>query len=656
MAGSVSRSTHSLPEGSRAAEAPGRPPPAPPQPQPQPAPSAAEVLALQRSAGNHAVGNMLARRDPEEGTKTAFSAKVYSKKSKWGELSIKLSRAATGPSSGADWPPYAQQPKFELEFGEGLAGKLKLTTPAFTLTPLESDELEVMGLRIKGKIETKFLEAKVETGDAKKALGEDLSPATVSFKGVAKDAEGGGFEVEVKVALSTAGLARAMQSLTAKDRAALKQMDKISEQLKQHAKEIDQLADRVEKAQQGVDAAADAVAAKEAEIEKIKQSGGKVSKRMRADLSRAQRELKKQRKATVRLAKRLRGVLDTVEGLTSKLDDAAKKGTSRLFKALGGNLWKTVGPILKASLTRLLGVIGAIQTLVDVAAVLRNILNGRIFQEGSGGDPWADTSGGDADGGPEAPAGPEGEATEEGAATDAGGEAEGGGGAEGGEETGAGGTGGDGPEGGTGTEPGTETGTATGTETGTGTGTETGTATGTETGTGTGPTGGTPDKDTGEQEGAETEGKETDGGAGPDGPGSAGKEEAGGDAEGKGDLPDEGGREAPAVHVRPHKVKGPGEDDVVVDLLRDMTIVSGISSRRRHKVGSRLTPTLEFNASAARYRVKGLPVIVTNYFRDDDGYYLEATVSGNHRLGKTKIVVVEGTEITWDYTFDKKGR
>ena len=315
-----------------------------------------------------------------------------------------------------------------------------------------------------------------------------------------------------------------------------------------------------------------------------------------------------------------------------------------------------MGPILKASLTRLLGVIGAIQTLVDVAAVLRNILNGRIFQEGSGGDPWADTSGGDADGGPEAPAGPEGEATEEGAATDAGGEAEGGGGAEGGEETGAGGTGGDGPEGGTGTEPGTETGTATGTETGTGTGTETGTATGTETGTGTGPTGGTPDKDTGEQEGAETEGKETDGGAGPDGPGSAGKEEAGGDAEGKGDLPDEGGREAPAVHVRPHKVKGPGEDDVVVDLLRDMTIVSGISSRRRHKVGSRLTPTLEFNASAARYRVKGLPVIVTNYFRDDDGYYLEATVSGNHRLGKTKIVVVEGTEITWDYTFDKKGR
>jgi hypothetical protein len=610
------------------------------------------VLALQRSAGNHAVGNMLARRDPEEGTKTAISAKVFSKKSKWAELSIKLSRAETGPA-GVDWPPIAQQPKFELEFGEGLAGKLKLTTPAFTLIPLESGELEVMGLRLKGKIETKFLEAKVETGDAKQALGEDLSPATISFKGVARDTEGGGFEVEVKVALSTAGLARVMQSLTAKDRAALKQMEKISEQLKQHGKEIDQLTDRVAKAQQGVDAAADAVAAREAEIEKIKQSGGKVSKRMRADLTKAQRELKRQRKATVRLAKRLRKVLDTVDGLTSKLDDAAKKGTSRLFKALGGNLWKTVGSVLKKTLTRLLGVIGAIQTLVDVAAVLRNILNGRIFQEGSGGDPWADTVGGDADGGVEAPAGPEGEAAEEAAATDAGG-AEGGG-AEGGEGTGAGGTGGDaseGTEGGTGTEPGT--GTETGTDTGAGTETGTATGTGTETGTGTGPTGGTPGKEPGEPDGAETEGKETDGGAGPDGPGSAGKEDVAGDAKGKGDLPDEGGREAPAVHVRPHKVKGPGADDEVVEALRDMALVSGISSKRRYKVGNRLTPTLEFNASAARYRVKGLPVVVTNYFRDDDGYYLEATVSDNYRLGKTKIVVVKGTKITWDYTFKKK--
>ena len=95
MAGSVSRSTHSLPEGSRAAEAPGRPPA---RAAAAGSPSAAEVLALQRSAGNHAVGNMLARRDPEEGTKTAISAKVFSKKSKWGELSIKLSRAATGPA------------------------------------------------------------------------------------------------------------------------------------------------------------------------------------------------------------------------------------------------------------------------------------------------------------------------------------------------------------------------------------------------------------------------------------------------------------------------------------------------------------------------------------------------------------------------------
>lgn len=652
MARSVSRRAQPLPEGSRAAEAPVRPRPAPPQP----SLAAADVLALQRSVGNHAVGNILARRDPEEGTKTAISAKVFSRKYKWGELSIKLSRGKTGPAA-TDWPPYMQQPKFEIEFTEGLAGKLKLTTPAFTLSPLESGELEVMGLKIKGKIETKFLEAKVEMGDAKKAPNEGLSPASVSFKGVATDSDGLGSDIELKLALSTAGLARAAQSLTGKDRAALKQMDKISDQLQKQAKEIDQLADRVKQARQGVDAAAGAVEAKEAQIEKVKQSGGKVSKRMRADLTKAKRELKRQTKAMNRLAKRLRKVLDSVDDLTNKLDDVAKTGTSRLFKALGGNLWKAVGPILKASLTRLLGVIGVIQTLVDVAAVVRNILNGRIFQEGTGGDPWADTAGDD----PDAAAGPEGETPEEGTTTGTEGTADGdgegkgagtdergGGETEGSEAAGPEGEGGEaqeGTEGGTGTEPGT------GTETGTGAGT------GTETGTETGSTGGTPGKDTGEQEGAETEGKETDGGTGPDGPGSGGKEEIAGDAKGKGDLPDEGGREEPAVHVRPKKLKGsPGVDDEIVDALRDMSVVSGISGKRRYKPGNRLTPTLEFNTSAARLRVKGLPITVTNYIREADGYYLEATVSGNYRLGKTKIVVLAGTEITWDHTFAKKGK
>ncbi len=255
-----------------------------------------------------------------------------------------------------------------------------------------------MGLPITGKLETKFLEAKIETGDAKQALGEDLSPAAIAFKGVAKDTEGGGFEVEVKVALSTAGLARVMQSLTAKDRAALKQMEKISEQLEQwHAR-------------QG--------------------------------------------------ARRAGGCGDRGQGDRRR----CRAGRSRLSR----------------------------------------------------------------------------------------------------------------------------------------------------------------------------------------------KEDVAGDAKGKGDLPDEGGREAPAVHVRPHKVKGPGADDEVVEALRDMALVSGISSKRRYKVGNRLTPTLEFDTAAARYRVKGLPIVVTNYFRDDDGYYLEATVSDNYRLGRTKIVVVEGTGITWDYTFKKK--
>jgi hypothetical protein len=251
----------------------------------------------------------------------------------------------------------------------------------------------------------------------------------------------------------------------------------------------------------------------------------------------------------------------------SKLDDVATKGTSRLFKALRGNLWKAAGPILKASLTRLLGVIGAIQTLVDVAAVLRNILNGRIFQEGTGGDPWADTAGDNPDGGPEAPAGPDGEAAEEGTTEGAGagtGETRGGE-TEGGEVTGPegeGGEAGEGTEGGTGTEPGT------GAEPGTGTGATTGTETSGETGS----TGGAPGKDP--AAGAETEGKETDGGTGPDGPGSEGKEEAAG-----------GG---------------------------------------------------------------------TDYIPEDDGYYLEAKVSDTYRLGKTKIVVVKGTEVTWDHTFPEK--
>ena len=364
---------------------------------------------------------------------------------------------------------------------------------------------------------------------------------------------------------------------------------------------------------------------------------------MGADLTHARRALRKQEKAAARLAKRLGKVLDTVDGMMSKLDDVATKGTSRLFKALRGNLWKAVGPILKASLTRLLGVIGAIQTLVDVAAVLRNILNGRIFQEGTGGDPWADTVGDNTDGGPEAPAGPEGEGTTEG---DGAGTGETGGGeTEGGEVTGPEGEGaeaGEGTEGGTGTEPGT------GAEPGTGTGA----ATGTETGGETGSTGGAPGKDP--AAGAESEGKETDGGTGPAGPGSEGKEEAAGGGEGKGDLPDEGGREAPAVVVRPHKLKkGPGEDDEVVEALRDMTVISGIGSKR-HKPGKRLSPTLEFNAGGTRFRVKGLPITVTDYIPEDDGYYLEATVSDTYRLGKTKIVVVKGTEVTWDHTFPEK--
>jgi hypothetical protein len=86
----------------------------------QSSPAVADVLALQRSIGNHAVGNVLARRDPNEGTKTAISAKVLSIPSKWGELSVKLSRAATRPAA-TDWPPYMQQPKFEIEFKDSLA-------------------------------------------------------------------------------------------------------------------------------------------------------------------------------------------------------------------------------------------------------------------------------------------------------------------------------------------------------------------------------------------------------------------------------------------------------------------------------------------------------------------------------------------------------
>jgi ABC-type transporter Mla subunit MlaD len=79
-----------------------------------------------------------------------------------------------------------------------------------------------------------------------------------------------------------------MQSLTGKDRAALKQI---------------------------VETAAQAVADQEAAIEKLKQSGGKASKRMGSDLTHARRALRKQQKAAARLAKRLGKVLDTVDGM-----------------------------------------------------------------------------------------------------------------------------------------------------------------------------------------------------------------------------------------------------------------------------------------------------------------------------------------------------
>ena len=610
------------------------------------------MLALQQTLGNHGVSRILARGGPETNTKTVVSAKVFSLPFKFGELSAKLS-LGTAAQSGTDWPAWMQDPKWDLEFKGALDAKFKLSTPAFTLVPFESGEVELAGHHFKGKVETKLLEAKL-TDAPGKGVDQELSPASFAFKGIARNADGGVYELELKFELTAAGLARVLQSLTPKDRAALKQMNKLLEEIAERKAAVEQMATRIETAKEGVEGAREAVAAKAKEIEAVKQSGGKVSHRMSKDLAKAKRELKRQEKALQRLGKKAEKLVDDVAKLVGKLDGVAKKGTSRLFRSVAGGLLKTAGTMIKSALVRLLGVVGVIQTLVDVAAVIRNLLNGRLFQ-GWFGDPWGDGIGKDGEDGSgqdEGEAGADATTGEEELPTGIEPPVEGDGTGDGdpsGEGTSdePGGTQPTGEEGGTAPRPG-----------------DGGTA---PAGGGTAPVGPAP-------------------GTAPDGPGPApaggagtstepahpdldldvpgadkaegegGKSRTGGESAGAGtggDRLDDGQATGPALKVSLRKIKAPDADDSIVDAFRDAAVLSGIKNRKHYKSGAKIWPTIEFVHGGKRFRVSKLPVVVTEYLGDTDGYSLSGTVTGAFRLGKTDVVIADGTELEWNFVYAK---